>query len=379
MSNLVRYLKKSVQADLLHKMVFIGGPRQVGKTTFALSFLTPKGLIESPAYLNWDDLHSKKLIKSGQLPGDEKIIILDEIHKYKGWRNLVKGFFDKQRNRHQFIVTGSARLDHYRKGGDSLLGRYHYYRLHPLSIPEVRAKTIEDVRMLMNSSGFPEPFFRQDSVFLKRWQRERHQKILFEDLRDLENVKEISLMEDLLDKIPLRVGSQLSYQSLANELEINIKTVQHWIDIFDSMYLTFRVSPIVSGKLRLVKKTHRIYLWDWSWNLNEGSLFENFVASHLLKYCHYLEDTQGDKMELKYLKDVDGREIDFIVVKNKKPLFAVECKSGERAVSPHIYYFKERLKIPHFYQVHLGTKHYLQESNIEVIPFVKFCQNVGLP
>lgn len=379
MYNLVRYLHESVAIDLKHKMVFIGGPRQVGKTTFSLEFLEPTHDIEHPAYLNWDDLTSRELIKTNQLPAAEKLIILDEIHKYKNWRSLVKGFYDKQRLQHQFIVTGSARLDHYRKGGDSLLGRYHYYRLHPLSISELGISSKKEIENLILMGGFPDPFFRNDKIFLKRWQKERHQRILYEDLRDLEQIKQVSLMEDLFYKLPERIGSQLSYQSLANELEINIRTIQHWVDIFDSLYLTFRVSPYVSGKLRLVKKAHRIYFWDWSANTNTGALFENFVASHLLKYCHFQEDTQGSKMELRYIRDVEGRELDFVVLKDKKPLFAVECKNGERAVSPSIYYFKNKLSIPEFYQVHLGDKHFSPENGIEVLPFIKFCKKIKIP
>lgn len=378
MSSLLRYIDKQVKADLKDKMVFIGGPRQVGKTTYSLSLIYPSR-IENPAYLNWDDVESRNLIRNGTLPANTPVLILDEIHKYKNWRNLIKGFFDKKKDQHKFIITGSARLDHYRKGGDSLLGRYHYHRLHPLSLTEIKAKSKSDVNTLLNFGGFPEPFFKADLIFKKRWQLERNRKILYEDVRDLENIKEISLMEDLLYKLPLCVGNPLSYQSLANDLEVNIRSVQHWIDIFESLYLTFKVKPYVSGKLRLIKKTDRIYFWDWSCLENEGPLFENFVGSHLLKYCHFIEDTQGERMELRYLRDTDGREIDFIILKNKKPLFAVECKSGDRAASPHLFYFKQRLNIPYFYQVHLSDKHYLTEDNIEVIPFIEFCKKIGIP
>lgn len=378
MSSLRRYIFKQVQSDLKHKMVFVGGPRQVGKTTFSLSFLK-KSNIENPAYLNWDDVRSRGDIKNAILPANEPLIIFDEIHKYKNWRNLIKGIYDTQRSNHKFIVTGSARLDHYRKGGDSLLGRYHYHRLHPLSLNEIGAKTGSDIDSLLKFGGFPEPFYRADETFRRRWQLERHKRILSEDIRDLENVKEISLMEDLLEKVPMSVGTQLSYQSLSNQLEVNIKTVQHWIDIFDNLYLTYRVSPFISGKLRLVKKAHRIYFWDWSILENKGAQIENFVASHLLKYCHFIEDTQGYKMELKYLKDTDGREIDFIILKNRKPVFAVECKSGDRSVSSNIYYFKQRTNIPYFYQVHFGEKHFSPESGIEVLPFIKFCKEIGIP
>jgi predicted AAA+ superfamily ATPase len=378
MSNLVRYLQKYVTSDLQKKMVLIGGPRQVGKTTFAISLLKPP-TIESPAYLNWDDLKNKEQIRKGILPEDEKLIVLDEIHKYKNWRSLIKGFFDKKRLKHQFLVTGSARIDHYSKGGDSLMGRYHFYRMHPLSAPELGLTTQEEFAKLLRLGGFPEPYFENDPVQANRWRRERLRRILQEDLRDLENVKEVSLLEDLLALLPKRVGSVLSYQSLANEIEVDIKTIQKWITIFDNLYLTFRISPYVPKKLRVVKRSHRLYLWDWGGLEDPGAQFENLVASQLLKYCHFLEDTQGDEMELKYLRDVDGREIDFVVLKNKKPLFAVECKAGERAASSHLFYFQQRTSIPQFYQVHQGDLHHSPEPGIEVIPFLKFCKKLNMP
>lgn len=378
MYNLDRYIKKTVISDLESKMVFIGGPRQVGKTTFAVSLLK-KPRPDHPAYFNWDVTRLKNEIKAGIFPKDEKLIILDEIHKYKNWRNLIKGLYDTQKNQHQFLITGSARLDYYRKGGDSLLGRYHYHRMHPLTVGELNITSLNDMQQLLSLSGFPEPFFKGEEIFKKRWQNERHQKVLFEDIRDLENVREISLMEDLFENLPPYSGSLLNYNNLANLLELNIRTVQKWVEIFDRLYLTFRIKPYVSGKLRLVKKSTKLYFWDWSTQITEGARFENFVASHLLKYCHYQEDAFGEKMELCYLKDRENREIDFLVLKNKKPLFAVECKVGERAVSPHIHYFKERLNIPYFYQVHMGTKHYQVDPQVEVIPFLKFVKSMGLP
>lgn len=376
MHSLFRSIDSFVKEDLSHKMVFIGGPRQVGKTTYSLSLLSPP-VETNPAYLNWDDLKSKVLIRNGALPEKSKLIVFDEIHKYKKWRNLIKGLYDKQKSFHQFLITGSARLDYYRKGGDSLLGRYHYYRLHPYTLDEIKAQSPSDLEHLLKFGGFPEPFHRSNAVFLKRWQNERHKKVIYEDLRDLENVREISILEEVLYSLKPTVGSILSYQGIANELEVNIRSIQHWIEIFDNLYLTYRIKPFVSGKLRLIKKAQRLYFWDWSILENPGARFENFVASHLLKYCHFMEDTQGEKMELTYLRDTEERELDFVMLKNKKPFFAVECKVGERAVSPHIHYFKNRLKIPYFFQVHLGSKHFKPEADIEVIPFLEFSKKLS--
>jgi predicted AAA+ superfamily ATPase len=359
-------------------MVLIGGPRQVGKTTFAVSLLDPPN-IENEAYLNWDDSADKEKIRSGILPESQQLIVLDEIHKYKNWRNLIKGFFDKKRLKHKFLITGSARIDHYSKGGDSLLGRYHFYRMHPLSVGELSIKTKDQLGRLIKMGGFPEPYFENDEVLAKRWRRERLRQVLQDDLRNLENVKEVSLIEQLLSIVPKTVGTTLSCQSLANEIEVDIKTVQKWIGIFDNLYLTFRISPYVPKKLRVVKRAHRLYLWDWGGLEDIGAQFENLVASQLLKYCHFIEDTQGDEMELRYLRDIDGREVDFVVLKNKKALFAVECKTGERSASPHLFYFRERTQIPYFYQVHTGELHYSPETNVEVIPFLKFCAKLEMP
>lgn len=228
---------------------------------------------------------------------------------------MVKGLFDKYRDEIQFLVTGSARLDHFRKGGDSLLGRYHYYRLHPLSLTEVsKNPTQEDLKQLLTFSGFPEPFFAKDSTQHRRWQRERIQKVVYEDLRDLETVKEISLIELLVETLPSRVGSPLSLKSLSEDLQVSQQTVARWVSILDNLYLTFRISPFGAPKIRAVKKEQKLYFWDWTQNDNDGAKFENLVASQLLKYCHLVEDTEGHRMELRFIRDTDKREIDFVVL-----------------------------------------------------------------
>lgn len=292
----------------------------------------------------------------------------------------MKGLYHKNKSDHQFIVTGSARLDHFRKGGDSLMGRYHYYRLHPFSLREIsKSANADDLENLLKFGGFPEPLFGQNERKLRRWQRERVQKVIFEDLRDLEAVKEISLIELLVESLPARVGSPLSLKNLAEDLEVSQPTIARWITILDNLYLTYRISPFGAPKIRAVKKEQKIYFWDWTQNENAGPRFENLVASHLLKYCHFREDTEGHKMELRFLRDTDKREIDFVVLQNRRPLFAVECKTGDRVLSKHIGYFAERTGIPAFYQVHQGTKDYGKPATGRVLPFTKFCHELGLP
>ncbi|KPA11848.1 ATPase AAA [Candidatus Magnetomorum sp. HK-1] len=373
-----RYIKKDVCDDIQNKMVFIGGARQVGKTTFSLSFLK-KPDENSPAYMNWDDIIVRPDILSGKLPANQKIIILDEIHKFAKWRNLIKGFYDKNKSKFSFIITGSARLDYYSKGGDSLQGRYHYYRLHPFSLMEVNPNPSQsDVEQLLKFGGFPEPLLNGNEKFWRRWQRERINRVIYDDIRDLENIREISLLELLVEELKNRVASPLSIKKIKDLLGVAHETVERWIQIFERMYYCFRVPPFGPPKIRAVKKEQKLYLWDWSIIEAPGPKFENFIASQLLKYCHYIEDTQGYQMELRFLRDTDKREVDFVVIKEKKPIFAVECKNSDKKMNPALYYFKERTQIPQFFQVHCGKADY-EQNGVRVLPVETFCKELDMP
>ncbi|MBI1884507.1 MAG: ATP-binding protein [Chlamydiae bacterium] len=356
-------------------MVFIGGPRQTGKTTVAFHLLGNAN--EShPAYLNWDVPTVKRSLLKGELPADQKLIVLDEIHKYRGWRNLVKGFYDQHKSTKRFLITGSARLDYYRRGGDSLQGRYHYYRLHPLSLSELDSKPNQKcLDQLLTFGGFPEPFLKANTRHHKRWQRERLMRVIQEDLISLEQVKEVSQLDLLIHILPERVGSILSLNNLKQDLQVSFETVDRWILILENIYYCYRIAPFGLPRLRTAKKEKKLYLWDWSQCEDLSTRFENLVASHLLKMCHFIEDTEGDEMDLQFIRDAQKREIDFVVIKNRKPLFAVECKTGESSLSPHISYFSERSSVPKFYQVHLGTKDIeIAKYRARITPFMKFCQ-----
>ena len=360
-------------------MVFFGGPRQVGKTTLALSLLK-HGSEAHPAYLNWDVPGVHKRLMAGELPGKEPLVILDEIHKYRNWRNLVKGIYDSTRSTRTILVTGSARLDYYRRGGDSLQGRYHYFRLHPFTLAELgQSRSRRDLNTLLKFGGFPEPLFSQDEVEWKRWQRERKTRVIREDLLSLEMVKEVSQLDLLVSLLPERVGSPLSIQNLRSELNVAFETVERWIHILDNLYYSFRIAPFGPPRMKAVRKEQKLYLWDWSLIEDEAIRFENMVASHLLKYCHFFEDTTGDEMELRFLKNLTKKETDFVVLKNKKPQFAVECKTGERGLSPPITYYAERTNIPRFFQVHLGSKDVeIPSSRARILPFDVFSEEIGL-
>lgn len=373
-----RYLYLEIAKALSQKMVFLAGPRQVGKTTLSINLVGDKANETSKAYLNWDNPKHAKLIKNLELP-DEPLVIFDEIHKYAKWRNLIKGIFDTEKSFRKILVTGSARLDYYRKGGDSLLGRYRFFRLHPFSLLEYNEKpTSQDTNILLKFGGFPEPLFEKDETALRIWQRDRITRVIREDLRDLENVREISLLENLADLLPLKVGSVLSVKSIREDLMVDHKTAERWIQILENLYVCFRIPPYGTPKIRAVKKEQKLYLWDWSVIETEGARFENLVASQLLKYCHWQEDTKGHRMELRFIRDFEKREIDFVVLKDKKPEFAVECKTGEKGISPALDYFAARLPIPRFFQVHRGKKSFVK-GNIKVLPFEEFCISMQMP
>ncbi len=374
-----RYLESAIAAALEKRMVLIGGPRQVGKTTLALGFLGRDADERHPGYLNWDHPSVPPGLRRAELPPGEPLLVLDEIHKYARWRNLLKGIYDTEKSRRRIIVTGSARLDYYRKGGDSLVGRYRYFRLHPFSLRELNPRPSSvDLKRLLECGGFPEPLFEQRADERRIWRRDRITRVVREDLRDLEQVREITLVEHLVDLLPSKVGSPLSVKSLREDLQVDHKTAERWLQILENLYVCFRVPPYGPPRVRAVKKERKLYLWDWSSVDDQGPRFENLVASQLLKYCHWIEDTEGHSMELRYLRDTDRREVDFVVLKDRRPLFAVECKSGEKAISPAIRYFAERTPIPRFYQTHLGERHF-STGKITVLPFVQLCQELALP
>jgi hypothetical protein len=371
-----RYLVEHIRKDLAHKMVFLGGPRQVGKTTLALDLLG--GDEGHPAYFNWDYAEDKRRLLAGRLPANQPLLVLDEIHKYRQWRNFVKGLYDKNRSRLSCLVTGSARLDYYRKGGDSLHGRYHYFRLHPLSLYEINpAPQPADLTALLRFGGFPEPFLTRSEREWKRWQRERLARVIKEDLLGLEQVREIGQLELLAVLLQEKIASILSINSLREDLSASHEAVERWVTIFENLYYCFRIPPYGAKKVNALKKDRKLYLWDWSTATTPGACFENLVAANLLKYCHFHEDVNGEAMSLCYLRDKYKREIDFVVLRDQRPLFAVECKSGDTELSAHIPYYATRTDIPVFYQVHLETDDYLVgDHRARVLPFTTFAAEI---
>jgi len=352
-------------------MVFLGGPRQVGKTTLAKQILSGE-----KGYLSWDISDDREQILKRQLPVS-KTLVFDEIHKYRSWRNYLKGLFDKSGKETQILVTGSAMLDLYRFGGDSLQGRYHYLRLHPLSVKEIGIDNNSGLMELLELGGFPEPFLGKSKVEAKRWSREYRSRFLREDVTSLESVKDIGNLELLVLRLPDLVGSPLSLNALREDLQISHKTISKWADILERMYSIFRIPPFGAPKIRAVKKEQKHYHFDWSLVDDMPKRFENLVASHLLKWIHFEEDTKGKDIELRYFRDIDGREVDFVVVENKKPVMFVETKWADDEINKGFKYLKARFPDVKSWQIHAtGKKDYKTPEGIRVAPAVVFLKGL---
>lgn len=384
-----RYLTGHILRDLRAKMVFISGPRQVGKTTLAkeLGHGSFPGKYE---YLNWDNRRDRAAIINGSFGSDNKLLIFDEIHKYKNWKNYLKGEYDKYKERFKILVTGSARLDIYRKGGDSLLGRYRAYRLHPLSLAEllgarhrlapfkelsfleegVRQK--EFFNRLFTFGGFPEVFIKHSDRELRRWHNEKVDTLVKGDIRDIENVRDLSSLQVLVELLPEKVGSVFSINSLREDLGVTHKTISLWVDILERFYYHFRVYPFQSSRIKSLRKEPKLYLWDWSELRDESARLENMIASHLLKFCDFLLDVQGYKARLYYLRDRERREVDFLVTVEDKPWFCLEVKTAFREISSSLRYFGSRLNVPFVYEVVKEEGLDIIRDNVRVISASKF-------
>ncbi len=354
-----------------NKMAFVSGPRQVGKTTLAQHY---QRQFSQSLYLNWDTLpHQKKILtdpafleKENREPGDPFLVVLDEIHKYARWKNYLKGMYDQYKDEFQFLVTGSGRLELFKKGGDSLLGRYFSVLLLPLSLGELSGQLngfdafkqgLNDppadsqerrsaYQQLFQFSGFPEPFSRGRSDFYNLWFAERKTLLVREDIRDASAIRNISLLEHLAHLIPDRIGSPLSTNALREDVGIAFETARDWIVLLEQFFYLFRITPFANRVARALRKEAKVYLFDWAEIENDSIRFENLVALHLFKAVQ-LWQAQGDKIiNLNFIRDKEKREVDFVLSVRGNPLCLIECKVSGKELAPSLVYFQEKLKAP---------------------------------
>lgn len=356
------------------QMLWVVGPRQVGKTTAAQGM---DALTDKIFYFTWDNPQDRQLILDGPdsiaqhiglytLQPSKPLVIFDEIHKYNEWRMFLKGFYDSYPNKAHILATGSANFNVFSRGGDSLMGRYFPFRFHPLSVAELVCPIIaeQEIRQfpqaiadsefqaLWQYGGFPDPFLKRDKKFYYRWRKLRMHQLIQEDIRDLTKIHDMARIELLTALLNQQVGQLINYQSLAKKIRVSDQTIRHWMEILRAMYYCYEIKPWSKNVANSLVKTPKYYLWDWSLCNEKGTRAENFIASHLLKAIHFWEDTGLGDYGLYYLRDKQQRETDFLVTKNDQPWFLVEVKYNEKtAISPALYYYQKQLNAPHAFQV----------------------------
>jgi uncharacterized protein len=354
-----------------HKMAFVSGPRQVGKTTLAKQYQEQFG---QGLYLNWDTPpHQKKILtdplffeKENRDPQKPFLVVLDEIHKYARWKNYLKGIYDQGKDEFRFLITGSGRLELFKKGGDSLLGRYFSVPLFPFSMGELSGKLtgFKDFKRALESppspyaeareryshlfrfSGFPEPFSRGTGTFYNRWFSDRKTLLLREDIRDASAIREISLLEHLDQLIPDRVGSPLSLNALKEDVGVAFETIRDWVLLLEQFFYLFRLPPFTGRLTRTLRKETKAYLFDWVEIEDESLRFENLVALHLLKAVRLWKAMGEGEVQLNFIRDKEKREADFVLSQKGKPLCLVECKAMEEDPAPGLLHFQRKLSIP---------------------------------
>ncbi|MGB8435526.1 MAG: ATP-binding protein [Burkholderiales bacterium] len=358
-----RYLAAAVRRDLARKMAFVAGPRQVGKTTLALALPGARA-----GYLNWDAAEHRERILRGELPPG-KLWIFDEIHKYRRWRNYLKGLYDTRPGGQKILVTGSGRLDLYRFGGDSLQGRYHLLRLHPFSAAELGASRPAELHDLLRLGGFPEPFLSGSETEARRWSREYRTRLIREEVTALERIQDLGHLELLMLRLPELVGSPLSLNALREDLQVSHKAIAAWLAALERLYALFRLAPLGAPRIRAVKKQQKHYHFDWTAVPADAARFENLVAVHLLKWVHFEQDNHGRDLELRYFRDLEGREVDFVVTEGRTPRLLVECKWSDAEPDRGLRYLKARFPAAAAWQLSAaGTKDYQTPEGIRIAP-----------
>ncbi len=359
-----RSIKSTALKFIEKKILLICGPRQVGKTYLS------KSLLENFIYLNYDNEDSKREIRDRSWPRNKDLIIFDELHKMPNWKQWLKGIYDVEGSgatSPKLLVTGSARLDTFRKMGDSLAGRYNQLHLLPLSVNEVSpSHSKEVIEQFLKLGQFPEPFLTGSEVDARIWRKTHLDIILRQDLLDLESVSSIKKIEQLVHLLAERVGSGISYANLARDLEVSPPTIKSWIELLEDLYVVFTVKPYSKNFAKSILKEPKIYFFDIGQIKKTELRLENLVANHLYKKVHFLNDTLGLNYELMYYRDKEKREVDFVLTEDNLPVQIVEVKTSDDVPTKSLIYLKEHMGEVDAVQVvhHLKQERFLNKINV---------------
>lgn len=370
-----RYLYNQIVNDLKKKMVFLTGPRQVGKTYLARQIMQ---LFRKPQYLNYDNVIDAGILKKMSWPADSDLLVFDEIHKMKNWKNYIKGVFDSKPAGQSILVTGSARLELFRKTGDSLAGRYFNLRLNPVTPDELTEFSIspaDKLDFVLTFGGFPEPLTdalesdRETAInSLRRWENQYYSNVLRNDIMELSRIQELSSMNLLAEMLRSRTGSPLSSLALSEDLQISPHTVKKYVGILENLYAVFLIKPYNRNIARSILKEPKVYFYDCARaEGNEGIKLENLVAVSLLKKVQYMQDVKGLNVELNYLRTRDGREVDFAIIRDHKIHTLIEVKLSDQKPSQSLAYFSA--KFPDARAIQIVKNLYREETigNIEIL------------
>ena len=369
----VNYVKLWSDLSADKSMILMTGPRQSGKTTLSKQI---KDTVTNNIYFNWDIQSNKRKIiedptffqEINRVDESVPLVIFDEIHKYKDWKNYLKGIYDEFHDEYLFLITGSGRLDVFRKGGDSLAGRYLMFHLFPFTISEFGknkrniladnfnwidgfninpdSDTSELWNNLYNFSGFPEPFTKANKHFYNKWSNTYSHQIIHEEIRNFADIRNINTTELLYSLLPSKTGSPLSINSIARDIQVAHETVKNWLQLFETVFLVFKIEPWTKNISRSILKEKKYYLFNYCSISNEAARFENMVALELFRLVYYWNEQGLGNYSLNYIRNKEKSEVDFLITKDSEPALLIEAKLSSNVPAKNLLYFQDILKIP---------------------------------